>query len=75
MPKRRTILTIDEDVLRAVKAKAARTGQGESELIEEAVRKSLGLDLLERLWSGDLSADEAMDLALGAQSEARSPDR
>lgn len=75
MPKARTTLTIDEGVLRAVKVKAARTGRGESELIEEAVRKSLGLDLLERLWSDDLTADEAMDLALKAQRVARSPAR
>lgn len=76
MPKTRTTLTIDEDILRAIKVKAARLGRGESELIEEAVRASLGWDVLEDVWSrSDLSADEAMDLALEGQRAARSPDR
>lgn len=57
---------------RAVKVRAARTGKGESEVIEEAVRRDLGLDLMERLWSrNDMSEDEAMKLALEAQEDAR----
>lgn len=72
MSKTRTTLTIDEEVLRAVKVRAARTGKGESQVIEEAVRRDLGLDLMERLWArNDLTEDEAMDLALEAQREAR----
>jgi len=72
MTKTRTTLTIDEDVLRAVKVRAARTGMGESEVIEEAVRKDLGLDLLDRLWArNDLTEGEAMDLAIEAQQAAR----
>ena len=75
MSKTRTTLTIDEDVLRAIKVKAALLGRGESDLIEEAVRKSLGFDLLERLWEhSDLSEQEAMDLALEAQAATRQPD-
>jgi len=38
MAKTRTTLTVDEEVLRAVKIRAARTGKGESEIIEEALR-------------------------------------
>jgi hypothetical protein len=72
MTKTRTTLTIDEEVLRAVKVRAARTGKGESEVIEEAVRRDLGLDLMERLWSrNDMSEEEAMKLALEAQEDAR----
>lgn len=72
MTKTRTTLTIDEGVLRAVKVRAARTGKGESEVIEEAVRRDLGLDLMERLWSrNDMSEEEAMKLALEAQEDAR----
>jgi hypothetical protein len=72
MAKTRTTLTIDEDVLRAVKVRAARTGKGDSEVIEEAVRRDLGLDLMERLWSrNDMSEDEAMNFALEAQEDAR----
>lgn len=72
MPKTRTTLTIDEDVLRAIKVRAARTGKGESEVIEGAIRRDLGLDLMDRLWArNDLSEAEAMDLAVDAQKAAR----
>ena len=72
MTKTRTTLTIDEDVLKAVKVRAARTGKGESEVIEDAVRRDLGLDLMERLWArNDMSEEEAMELALEAQQAAR----
>ena len=72
MAKTRTTLTIDEDVLRAVKVRAARTGKGDSEVIEEALRRELGLDLLDRLWGRDqLSAEEATELAVRAQHATR----
>jgi hypothetical protein len=72
MAKVRTTLTVDDEVLRAVKVKAARTGKGDSEIIEEALRRDLGLELLERLWAdADLAPDEAMELALEAQHAAR----
>lgn len=72
MAKTRTTLTIDEDVLRAVKVRAARTGKGDSQVIEEAVRSALGLDLLERLWQrNDLDENEAMALATEAQQAVR----
>jgi hypothetical protein len=73
MPRIRTTLTIDEDVMRAVRIKAARTGRRDSDVIEEAVRRDLGLDVLDRLWAAnDMSEDAAMDLALEAQHDNRS---
>ena len=70
--KVRTTLTIDEEVLRAVKVRAARTGKGDSELIEEALRRDLGLDLLDRLWARNrLAEDEAIQLAVEAQHATR----
>lgn len=72
MAKARTTLTIEEDVLRAAKVHAARTGRSDGEVIEEALRRLLGLDLLERIWAkNDLSDDEAMALALEAQHAGR----
>ncbi len=72
MSKTRTTLTIDDLVLRAVKIRAARTGQGDSEVIEGALRRDLGLDLLERLWALDpLPEEEAGALAVEAQHETR----
>lgn len=65
-------MTLDERVLRAVRVKAARTGRRDSDVIEEALRRDLGLDLLERVWqSADLDEDEALRLAVEAQHEAR----
>ena len=76
MPKVRTTLTIDEDVLRAVRVRAARSGKGDSEVIEDAVRQQLGLDLLRRIWEkADLTDDEAMALAVEAQHESRAQRR
>jgi hypothetical protein len=72
MAKTRTTLTVDEEVLRAVKIRAARTGKGDSEIIEEALRRDLGLDLLERIWTrSDLGEDEAVALAVEAQHRTR----
>jgi hypothetical protein len=72
MAKIRTTLTIDEAVLRAVKIRAARTGQGDSEVIEGALRRDLGLDLLDRLWArGQLPETEATALAVEAQHATR----
>jgi hypothetical protein len=72
MRKARTTVTLDENVLRAVRIKAARTGRRDSEVIEEALRRDLGLDLLERIWaSADLDEDEAMRIAVEAQHESR----
>lgn len=65
-------MTIDEGVLRVVKVRTARTGRGDSEVIEEALRRELGLDLLETLWErADLSEDEAVSLAVEAQHATR----
>ena len=70
--KTRTTLTIDEDVLRAVKVRAARSGKGDSEVIEEALRRDLGLELLDRLWArNDLPEAEALELAVEAQHTSR----
>jgi hypothetical protein len=72
MARVRTTLTIDEDVLRAVKVRGARTGKGDSAVIEEALRRELGLDLLERLWQrGDEEESNAIALAVEAQHRTR----
>jgi Ribbon-helix-helix protein, copG family. len=72
MTKVRTTLTIDPDVLRAVKVRAARLGKGDSDVIEEALRRDLGLDLLDRLWaSNDLEEADGLALAVEAQHRTR----
>jgi hypothetical protein len=76
MAKVRTTLTVDEDVLRAVKIVAARASKGDSQVIEEALRRDLGLELLERLWSRNrMSEGDAMTLAIEAQRATRAKSR
>lgn len=75
MSKTRTTLTIDKELLRLVKVRAARTGKGESQVIEEVLRRDFGLDLLQKLWMrNSLSEEEAMQLALEAQHNTRHSD-
>jgi len=70
MSKARTTVTLDEDVFRAVKIKAARTGKRDSEVIEESLRRDLGLDDLVEIWAKVAPASEAEGLELAA-SELR----
>lgn len=72
MSKVRTTVTLDEEVLRAVKLRAARTGKRDSEVIEEALRSQLAIDLFAKIWeNATMDPDEAMELALEAQGDAR----
>lgn len=72
MTKVRTTLTIDPEVLRAVKVRAARLGMGDSDVIEEALRRDLGLALLDRLWAtNDLDEDASLELAIEGQHRTR----
>jgi putative PIN family toxin of toxin-antitoxin system len=71
--KVRTTVTLDEEVLRLVKVRAARLGKGDSQVIEESLRRDLGLELLDRLWSDNrMDEAKAMKLALEAQHSTRS---
>ncbi|HEY5815000.1 MAG TPA: hypothetical protein VIS95_01510 [Solirubrobacterales bacterium] len=65
MSKTRTTVTLEEDVFRAVKIQAARSGRRDSEVIEAALRRDLGLDALDRLWAKVKPApeEEGMELA------------
>ncbi len=65
-------MTLDEQVLRAVRLKAARTGRRDSEVIEQALRRDLGFELLERIWAkADTREDEALSLAVEEQHRTR----
>ena len=73
MSKVRTTVTLEEEVLRLVKVRAARLGKGDSQVIEESLRRDLGLELLDRLWSENrMDEAQAMKLALEAQHSTRS---
>jgi len=71
--KVRTTVTLDEEVLRLIKVRAARLGKGDSQVIEESLRRDLGLELLDRLWSENrMDEAQAMKLAREAQHSTRS---
>jgi ribbon-helix-helix CopG family protein len=67
MAKEKTTLYLDEDVLRQAEAAAAGSGRDESELVEDALRRYLGLEVVERVWTRNaanaLDSDEALALA------------
>ena len=72
MAKVRTTLTIDEDVLKWVKIRAARTGASDSAVIEESLRRDLKLDFLAELWANaTMSEAKASELAVEAQHATR----
>jgi gamma-glutamyl:cysteine ligase YbdK (ATP-grasp superfamily) len=71
MSKTRTTVSLDEGVFRAVKVRAARTGKRDSEVIEEAIRRDLGLDALADIWAKVTPAAEQEGQDLAA-SELRS---
>ena len=72
MTKSRTTVTLDSEVMRALKIRAARLGKGDGEIIEEALRRHLGLDLLDHLWaSSDMDDTAAQQLAVEAQHSTR----
>ena len=51
MPKTKTTVYLDEDVLRGAKVMAARTGKKDYEVVEEALRAYLGMEVLDRAWN------------------------
>ena len=65
MRKAKTTIYLDEDVLRSARVFAARKDMKDSEVVEQALRRYLGLELLEQIWSQGpgLDPDEALALA------------
>ncbi len=64
---------IEENLLRSAKVAAARAGKNDYEVVEEALRRYLGLDVLERVWArSDLSEEEALQIAYEELHRARS---
>jgi hypothetical protein len=66
MAKQKTTLYLEEDVLRRTAAAAAGSGREESEVVEDALRRYLGLEV-DQVWARNtenaLGPDEAMSLA------------
>lgn len=69
------MLAIDEELLTALRVRAARSGRAESEVVEEALRRYLGLDaLLEQVWAANddgLTEQQALEVAYSELRAAR----
>lgn len=64
MARRKTTVYIEDELLKAAKVMAARNGKHEYEVFEDALKKHMGLELLDRIWQqNDMDEDEAMKLA------------
>lgn len=64
MAKAKTTVYLDEDILRATRVAAARHGKRDSEVVEEALRSYLGLEVIDRIRSrSNLTEEEALELA------------
>ena len=62
--KRKTTIYIDDSILRALKIAATRAGQHDYEVVEQALRAYLGMELLQRTEKNpSLSERQAMKLA------------
>ncbi len=62
--RRKTTIYVDDNLLRATKVAAARAGKRHNQVVEDALRVYLGVELLERVGNrSKLTEDEATDLA------------
>ena len=73
MAKERLTVYLEPEVARALRVSAARRARKDSEVVEEALREHLGFAALERSAGRnlDLTADEALELAVREQHAAR----
>lgn len=70
--RKKTTVYLESDLLRAAKVWAARTGRRDYEVMEEALRLYLGLDVIENVWArSDLAEDDALSLAYEEMHAAR----
>lgn len=70
--RKKTTVYLEPDLLRAAKVWAARTGRKDYEVLEEALRLYLGLDVVDNVWArSDLGEDEALALAYEEMHAAR----
>jgi hypothetical protein len=70
MARVKTTLSVDEELMRHVRVRAARTGQTQSDVLEEALREGLGV--VHRIRAkNDADEDEALRLASEAVHEVR----
>jgi hypothetical protein len=76
--RKKTTVYLEEDLLRKAKVAAARAGKHDYEVIEAALQRYLGLEVIDRVWARNalqpLDPDAALALAydeLRAMREGR----
>lgn len=70
--RRATTLYLDDEILQAARGVAARSARDESAVVEDALRRYLGLDVVEEVWRrSDLSETQALALADEEKHAAR----
>ena len=73
MVRKKTTVYIEDDVLRSARIMAARTGKKDYELLEDALRAYLGMEVLDRAWAAaDMTEEEALRLAVDEVHRFRS---
>lgn len=71
MAKVKTTLSLDEQLMRHIRVRAARTGRTQSDVLEQALRDGLGA--IDRIRSkNEEDEEEALDVASRAVHEIRS---
>ena len=84
MAKRKSTIYVDEDVLRAARVYAARLDIRDSDVVEGALRRFLGMELLDSVWERNAELSEQDSVALvadevrafrAAGDDARAPAR
>jgi plasmid stability protein len=72
--KVKTTLSLDDDLMRQVRIRAARSGRSQSDVLEAALREGLGV--IDRIRAkARLPEDEALDLASQVVHEIRHRNR
>jgi hypothetical protein len=72
MARTKTTIYLEPEVLRATRIRAARTGQRDSQVVEDALRQFLGLSVVEEIrGQADLEEETALKLAYDELHAAR----
>ena len=75
MSKMRTTFSLDSRVLRAARIAAARSGKRDSEIVEEALRSYLALDVVDRVRVRATLGAEAADALVYEELHASRAER
>lgn len=71
--KRKTTVYLEDDVLKTMRVAAARSDKRDYQVVEEALRAYLGLELLEQVGArSSLGETEALDVAYEELHQGRS---